>query len=115
MFTPEHDAFRSTLAQFIEREVHPRVDAWEEAGDFDAHQLFPKFGALGALGLEYDPQYGGQGADHLYTVSLGEELGRIHCGGVPMAIGEQTDMATQERHSYGRKQRKMAYLAPAWG
>lgn len=113
MFTPEHDAFRSTLAQFIEREVNPRVDAWEEAGDFDAHELFPKFGALGALGLEYDPQYGGQGADHLYTLILGEELGRIHCGGVPMAIGVQTDMATPALHRYGSHELKMAYLAPA--
>ncbi|MGB2757879.1 MAG: acyl-CoA dehydrogenase family protein [Acidimicrobiia bacterium] len=113
MFTPEHDAFRSMLASFVEREINPRVEEWEAAGDFDAHDVFAKLGALGALGLEYDPAYGGQGADHLYTLILGEELGRIHCGGVPMAIGVQTDMATPALHRYGSHELKRRYLAPA--
>ena len=54
----------------------------------------PSSAAAGLLGLEYDPAYGGQGADHSYTVIYGEEVGRAGCGGVPMAISVQTDMAT---------------------
>ncbi len=113
MFTEEHHAFRNMLAAFITKEVNPHIDEWEEAGDFPAHELFPKFGAIGALGLEYDPAYGGQGADHLYTLILGEELGRIPCGGVSMALGVQTDMATPSLHRYGSHELKSTYLAPA--
>ncbi|MCB1017442.1 MAG: acyl-CoA dehydrogenase family protein, partial [Acidimicrobiales bacterium] len=86
--------FRKTVRDVVEREINPHVDEWEAAGVFPAHELFATLGALGLLGLEYDEAYGGQGADHSYTVILGEELGRIHCGGVPMAIAVQTDMAT---------------------
>jgi len=77
-----------------------------------AHDLFPRLAGLGLFGLEYDPVDGGQGADHLYTVVLGEELGRIHCGGVPMAIAVQTDMATPALARYGSPELKRRYPAP---
>ncbi len=100
-FTAEHEQFRSTVRQVVEREIDPYVDEWEEAGIFPAHELFPKLAAAGLLGLEYDPAYGGQGADHSYTVIFGEEVGRAGCGGVPMAISVQTDMATPSLHRFG--------------
>jgi citronellyl-CoA dehydrogenase len=112
-FTPEHQLFRKTVRDFVEREVEPDVDRWEGEGAFPAHELFPKLGALGLLGLEYDPSYGGQGADHSYTVVAGEELGRIGCGGVPMAISVQTNMATPSLHRFGSDELKRRYLAPA--
>ena len=68
--------FRKTVRDFVEKEINPHADEWEAAGIFPAHELFPKLGALGLLGLEYDPAYGGQGADHSYTVIFGEEIGR---------------------------------------
>jgi citronellyl-CoA dehydrogenase len=89
------------------------VIEWEKAGFFPAHDLFGKLGELGLLGLEYDTEYGGQGADHLYTVILREELGRIDAGGVPMAIGVQTDMATPSLHRFGSHELKQNYLTPA--
>jgi citronellyl-CoA dehydrogenase len=112
-FTPEHELFRKTVRDFVEREIEPHVDRWEREGAFPAHELFPKLGALGLLGLEYDPAYGGQGADHSYTVVAGEELGRIGCGGVPMAISVQTNMATPSLHRFGTDDLKRRYLAPA--
>lgn len=112
-FTAEHDLFRATVRDFVEREIQPHVDEWEAAGTFPAHDLFPKLGALGLLGLEYDPAYGGQGADHTYTVIAGEELGRIDCGGVPMAISVQTNMATPSLHAFGTDELKRRYLVPA--
>ena len=78
------------MRDFVENEINPYVDEWEEAGIFPAHELFPKLAAIGALGLEYDPEYGGQGADHSFTLVLAEELGRADCAGVPMAIAVQT-------------------------
>jgi len=112
-FTAEHEQFRSTVRQVVQREIDPYIDEWEAAGTFPAHELFPKLAAAGLLGLEYDPAYGGQGADHSYTVIYGEEVGRAGCGGVPMAISVQTDMATPSLHRFGTPELKERYLAPA--
>jgi citronellyl-CoA dehydrogenase len=112
-FTKDHHAFRHMVRDVVEREIAPHVEEWERAGAFPAHDLFPLLGKLGLLGLEYDPAYGGGGADHLYTVVLGEEIGRIDCGGVPMAIGVQTNMATPSLHRYGSEELKRRFLVPA--
>src|SRR5205823_10431959 len=72
-----------------------------------------RLGEAGLLGLEYDPEFGGQGADLSYTVILGEELGRAGCNGVPMAISVQTDMATPSLHRFGTAELKRRYLVPA--
>lgn len=113
VFTEEHEAFRRTVRQFVDKEIQPNVDKWEREGFLPAHELFPKLGELGLLGVEYDPAYGGQGADHLYTVVMCEEFGRIDAGGVPMAIGVQTSMATPALHRFGSDALKQKYLAPA--
>ena len=112
-FTAEHDLFRKSVRDLVEREINPYVDEWEAAGMFPAHELFPKLASAGLLGLEYDPVYGGQGADHSYTVIFGEEVGRAGCGGIPMAISVQTDMATPSLHRFGTHELKQQYLAPA--
>ncbi|MCU1454427.1 MAG: acyl-CoA dehydrogenase domain protein [Acidimicrobiales bacterium] len=112
-FTDDHEAFRATVRGVLAREVTPHVDEWEEKGIFPAHELFPKLGAAGLFGLEYAPEDGGQGADHSYTVILGEELGRVPCGGVSMAITVQTDMATPSLARFGTPELKATYLAPA--
>jgi len=112
-FTPEHQAFRASVRDFVDREVQPHVDAWEAAGIFPAHELFGKLAKLGALGLEYDPEYGGGGADHLFTVVLCEELGRIDAGGPGMAVGVQIMMATPSLHEFGTHEQKQRFLVPA--
>ncbi len=112
-FTEEHYAFRKMVRDVVERELAPRVDEWEREGMFPAHEVFGRLGALGLLGLEYDPAYGGQGADHLYTVILCEELSAMGCGGVPMAVGVQTMMATPSLAQFGSEDLKQRYLAPA--
>ncbi|HET6317282.1 MAG TPA: acyl-CoA dehydrogenase family protein [Chloroflexota bacterium] len=112
-FTPEHQMFRHTVRDVVQREIDPYVDDWEAAHAFPAHELFPKLAALGLFGLEYEPADGGQGVDHGFTVILGEELGRARCGGVPMAIAVHTDMATPSLARYGSPELKARYLAPA--
>jgi citronellyl-CoA dehydrogenase len=97
----------------VAKEIEPHIDEWEDDGIFPAHELFPKLGALGLLGIEIDPAFGGQGADHSFTVIFGEELGRASCGGVPMAISVQTDMATPSLHRFGSDELRHRYLAPA--
>lgn len=113
-FSDEHDQFRATVRAFIDREINPYVDAWEEQRRYPAHELFPKLAAIGALGLEYDEQYGGQGADHTFTLVLAEELGySCNAGGVAMGIVVHTNMATPALHRFGSHELKLRYLKPA--
>ena len=112
-FTLEHDQFRAMVRDVVRHDIDPFVEQWEAEGIFPAHDLFARLGELGILGLEYDPAYGGQGADHSYTLIYGEEVGRAGCGGVPMAISVQTDMATPALHRFGTHELKARYLAPA--
>lgn len=111
--TDEHTAFRASVRAFVESEINPHVDAWEEAGMFPAHELFPKAAALGLLGLERDPEYGGEGADHSFQMVAAEELGRADAAGVAMALGVQSMMATPSLATFGTPDLKRAYLAPA--
>ena len=112
LFTPEHDQFRASVRKLVEEEINPYADEWEDAEIFPAHELFPKLGAIGAFGLEYDEEFGGGGADHSYTVVLAEELGRADMGGVPMAIAVQAGMATPALARFGSDELKREFLAP---
>lgn len=112
-FTPEHDALRRMTRQFVENQINPFVDEWEEAGIFPAHELFRKMGELGLLGICKPVENGGMGLDYSYNMVVVEELGRISCGGVPMAIGVQTDMATPALARFGSAELRAKYLTPA--
>ncbi len=113
-FTEEHEQFRKSVRAVIESEINPYVDEWEAAGIFPAHELFPKLAKVGIFGLEYDTEFGGQGADHTFTIVLGEELGATtHCAGVPMAIAVQASMSTPALAKFGTDELKRTYLAPA--
>jgi citronellyl-CoA dehydrogenase len=112
-FTSEHDQLRASLQKFIKAEVNPHVDAWEKAGIFPAHELFKKMGKLGFLGLCKPEKWGGAGLDYSYSMVMAEELGHINCGGVPMAIGVQTDMATPALARFGSDVVCQEFLAPS--
>jgi citronellyl-CoA dehydrogenase len=112
-FTPEHEDLKRTLERFIENEINPFVDEWEAAGIFPAHELFKKLGDLGLLGLTKPEAYGGAGLDYSYSVVMAETLGNVRCGGVPMAIGVQTDMATPALARFGSDDLRREFLAPA--
>jgi len=111
--THEHREIQKTLKRFIDEEINPHVDAWEEAEIFPAHEVFRKLGDLGLLGLTKPEEYGGAGLDYSYGMAMAETLGHIHCGGVPMAIGVQTDMCTPALARYGSDELKRQFLAPA--
>jgi citronellyl-CoA dehydrogenase len=112
-FTPEHEDMRRTLERFIDAEVNPHVDAWERAGTFPAHDVFKKLGNLGLLGVCKPVEYGGLGLDYSYGALMAETLGRVNCGGVPMAIGVQTDMATPALAEHGSDELRREFLAGA--
>ncbi len=112
-FTQEHEMFRQSVRRFVQEEINPHVDEWEEAGIFPAHDLFAKMGELGFLGLTYPEEYGGLGLDFSYTVVFCEELGRANCGGVTMGITVHTDMCTPALAHHGSHELKMQFLAPS--
>jgi citronellyl-CoA dehydrogenase len=111
--THEHHELQRNLKRFIDEEINPHVDEWEAAEIFPARELFKKMGDLGLLGLCKPPAFGGLGLDYSYSVVMAETLGHIHCGGVPMAIGVQTDMATPALARFGSDALRERFLAPA--
>jgi citronellyl-CoA dehydrogenase len=112
-FNDEHEMFRQTVRRFVEQEINPRVDEWEEAGIFPAHELFKKMGDLGFLGLTYPEEYGSLALDFWYTVVLCEELGGANCSGVPMGITVHTDMCTPALAEFGSHELKKQFLEPS--
>jgi citronellyl-CoA dehydrogenase len=111
--TQEHVELQRTLRRFIDNEINPHVDAWEAAEIFPAHELFRKMGALGLLGVNKPVEYGGLGLDYSYALVVAETLGHIRCGGVPMAIGVQTDMATPALARFGSLEVCEQFLRPS--
>jgi len=112
-FNEDHEQLRRTVRSFVDKEINPHVDTWEEQGLIPLHDLFKKMGELGLLGIRYDPEYGGQGLDYWFETVFLEELGNIRCGGVPMAISVQTNMATPAINEFGSEFLKQKYLKPS--
>jgi citronellyl-CoA dehydrogenase len=113
IFTHEHEELRRSLRRFIDNEINPFVDEWEAAEIFPAHELFRKLGKLGFLGLTKPVDYGGSGLDWSYAMVMAETLGHIRCGGIPMAIGLQTDMATPALARFGSDEVRREFLVPS--
>ncbi|MFC1858562.1 acyl-CoA dehydrogenase family protein [Thermodesulfobacteriota bacterium] len=112
-FNKDHELVRMAVRDFVNKEINPQVEEWEEQGIAPLHKLFKKMGDLGFLGIRYDTKYGGQGLDYWYELAFLEELARIDCGGIPMAIEVQTNMATPAIDEFGSEYLKETYLKPA--
>ncbi|HRD86621.1 MAG TPA: acyl-CoA dehydrogenase family protein, partial [Rubrivivax sp.] len=111
-FTAEHRQIEDTVLRFCRQELNPHIPDWERAHQFPSHEVFKKLGQLGLLGLKYPEQFGGAGLDFSYSMVMAEALGECNCGGVPMAIGVQTDMATPALARFGSDELRREYLAP---
>lgn len=85
-FSPEHEAFRQGVRDFVTREIAPHASAWDEAGSFP-RELYRKAAALGLLGVGYPEHLGGTPADLFFTIASAEEMARAGCGGVQASLG----------------------------
>ncbi|XP_063159713.1 probable acyl-CoA dehydrogenase 6 isoform X1 [Candoia aspera] len=112
LYTAEHFALRAALKKIIDKHINPFVDKWEEEGQFTAHQVLKILGKAGFLGTDKPTEYGGLGLDFSYSTAVAEELERVRCGGVPMAIGVQASMATPALTRFGSDEPKKEFLAP---
>ena len=111
--TQEHRALQDTVLRFVREEINPHVPEWEKAEEFPSHALFKRLGDLGLLGLKYPEEFGGAGLDFSYSMVMAEALGECACGGVPMAIGVQTDMCTPALARFGSDELRREFLAPS--
>jgi acyl-CoA dehydrogenase len=108
-FADEHELLRRTVRAFVQKEVTPHVDAWEEAGRIP-RPVWRRLGELGFLGLEFPVEYGGAGGDFLASVVLGEEMARCRSGGVAFSVLVHTDMSSPWLTRYGTEDQKRRYL-----
>ncbi|TJY64864.1 acyl-CoA dehydrogenase [Sinimarinibacterium sp. CAU 1509] len=113
LLTHEHEELYRTTKKFVEDELNPHVDEWEAAGIWPAHEILRRMGELGLLGINKPTAYGGLGLDYSYQVVFAQALGNCTCGGVPMGVGVQTDMATPALARFGSDALKQEFLAPA--
>jgi len=113
IFTQEHNEIRRTVKNFVENEINPFVEEWEAAGTFPIHDIFKKLGDLGLLGISKPVEFGGMGLDYSYSIVAAEEFGLSKCGGVPLAIGVQTDMCTPALARFGSDELREKFLKPA--
>lgn len=111
-FTEEHEMFRKTVRDYVEKELTPHADEWDEAEEFP-REVFTRMGELGLLGIRYPEEYGGSGLDYFYSVVFAEELAKCGLGGLVMSVLVQSDMGTGPLNIIGSDEIKREYLAPA--
>ena len=111
-FTEEHDLFRETLRQFLDKEIVPHLDQWEKEGEVPK-SIFKRFGELGFFGLTAPKEYGGSGLDAMYSLIFDEELGWLNSGGFAASISAHPLLAITHLAAEGTDFLKEKYLRPA--
>jgi alkylation response protein AidB-like acyl-CoA dehydrogenase/putative sterol carrier protein len=109
MFTEEHKLFRTGLRDFLDREVMPNIDKWEEEQRMPK-DLWPKFGEMGYFGLNYPEKYGGIDADFMYSVIFMEEIAKCESGGFMILPAVQQYMSSPYIYKHGSEFLKEKYL-----
>jgi acyl-CoA dehydrogenase len=113
-FSEEHEELRASIRGFLERELAPHAQEWEEAEWFP-DEVFGKLAGQGLLGLKYPTALGGQGGDYLHEAVLCEELARVGSGGTAAGIGAHVNIATPPIWKFGTEEQQQRYLMPAIG
>ena len=111
-FTEEHELFRKSLQDFLQKEVVPHIEKWEKTGSIERF-IWKKFGDMGFFGIAYPEAYGGLNLDLFYTVILLEELQKIKSGGFAAAIWAHSYLAMTHLNAEGDERIKQDYLAPS--
>lgn len=107
LFSSEHEEFRRTVRSFVEREIVPHHERWEEQGMVD-REIWSKAGAAGLLCPNVPETYGGAGADYLFNVVIIEELARGGVTGPGFAV--HSDMVATYIATFGTEQQKSRWL-----
>ncbi len=111
LFQEEHEMLRKSVRSWVEKEIKPYVEQWEEQGEFP-RQLFKRAGELGFLGLTYPEEYGGSGEDYLAGAVFFEELARCGSAGVAAGLGASMAIAAPQIYKFGSEELKQRFLVP---
>ncbi len=107
LFSSDHEAFRDSFRKFIDKEIAPFHDQWEEQG-YVAREVWNKAGENGFLCMSMPEEYGGSEADKLYSVIQMEEVSRAGCSGIGFSLHSEI-VAPYILH-YGTPAQKAKYL-----
>lgn len=108
-FTEEHQMFRESLRDFLQKEVVPHIEKWEKEGTIERF-IWKKFGDMGFFGINYPEQYGGLNLDLFYTVIFLEELQKINSSGFAAAMWAHAYLAMTHLNAEGDERIKNDYL-----
>lgn len=111
-FTEEHQAFRASFKEFLQKEVVPHIDKWEKNGSIERF-IWKKFGEMGYFGLSTPHEYGGLDLDFFYTVIFLEELQKINSGGFAAAMWAHEYLAMTHLNKEASEEIKQKYLIPS--
>ncbi len=111
-FTEEHEMFRKSLQDFLQKEVVPHIEKWEKTGTIERF-IWKKVGEMGFFGINYPEAYGGLNLDLFYTVIFLEELQKIKSGGFAAAMWAHAYLAMTHLNAEGDERIKQDYLAPS--
>ena len=106
-YTDEHRMFRDALKRFLAREITPHIEEWEEAG-IVPREAWKKMGEQGFLAMGVPEEYGGLGADFLYSVIVTEELVRTNHSGLSASL--HSDIIVPYIVSFATEEQKRKYL-----
>ena len=107
LFQPDHQAFADSFRRFIDKEVTPYHAAWEDQG-YVAREVWSQAGANGFLCMSLPEEYGGAGADKLYSVAQMEELARAGTTGI--GFGLHSEIVAPYILHYGTEAQQQKYL-----
>ena len=108
-FTEEHQLFRASFRDFLQKEVVPYIEQWEKSGTIDRF-IWKKFGEMGFFGINYPIEYGGMNLDLFYTVIFLEELQKIKSSGFAAAMWAHVYLAMTHLNAEGSESIKQNYL-----
>ena len=108
-FTEEHELFRKSFRDFLQKEVVPHIEKWEKTGTIERF-IWEKFGEMGYFGLTYPEKYGGLGLDIFYLVIYLEEMQKINSGGFAAAMWAHNYLAMTHLLKEGDETIKKEYL-----
>ena len=111
-FTEEHEIFRASFKEFLQKEVVPHINKWEKDGEIERF-IWKKFGEMGYFGLSTPEEYGGMDLDLFYTVIFLEEMQKINSGGFAAAMWAHEYLAMTHLNKEGNHQQKEKYLTPS--
>ncbi|KAA2216034.1 MULTISPECIES: acyl-CoA dehydrogenase family protein [Maribacter] len=111
-FTEEHLLFRQSLKDFLQKEVVPHIEKWEQTGTIERF-IWEKFGEMGYFGLATPEEDGGLGLDLFYTVIFLEELQKINSGGFAAAMWAHAYLAMTYLNKRAKGGIRKKYLEPS--